>query len=382
MRQCFRFKVFRCKRLKHLRGVIDVASEIWNHAVALKNRYYKRFGKGLSEGKLKAHLAKLRRTRFPHWKAVNSQSVQAIVERLYQAWEAYFEGNIKRPPTFKKRWKYASFTLKQTGFKLLGFGRIQILGKVFRFNQSQRIAGRLKTLTVRRDAVGDVYLSFSCDQVAQPEAAPKTGEPAGADFGLKDFVTLSTGEKIAAPQPLKAALRDIRKAHRALSRTQKGSKARKKAHQAVARAHRKVANLREDWQWKLARQLVERFDLLAFETLNFSAMRRLWGRKVSDLAFGSFLLKVAWLAQKLGKTFVKINPWQPTTKTCHACGQRQDMPLNVRTFVCGGCGHVECRDVNAAKNILEAGRGLRSGAGRKTIPGWQPALITAESHGL
>ena len=48
-------------------------------------------------------IAKLRDGRFPHWKAVGSQSVQAIVERLFLAWAAFFKGDIKRPPTFCKR---------------------------------------------------------------------------------------------------------------------------------------------------------------------------------------------------------------------------------------------------------------------------------------
>jgi len=60
VRQSLQFKMFGSKRLKHLDRTIDVASEIWNHAVALKNRYYKMFGKGLPKSKLQAHLAKLR----------------------------------------------------------------------------------------------------------------------------------------------------------------------------------------------------------------------------------------------------------------------------------------------------------------------------------
>jgi hypothetical protein len=42
------------------------------------------------------------------------------------------------------------------------------------------------------------------------------------------------------------------------------------------------------------------------------------------------------------------------------------MALKVRTFVCEACGQSADRDLNAAKNILEAGRGLRTGTGRKT----------------
>ena len=104
--------------------------------MALKNRYYKLFGKGLPKAKLQAHLAKLRNGKISHWQAVGSQSVQAITDRLYLAWDAFFAGDIKRPPTFCKRCKYRSFTLKQAGYKVVGHGRIKILGRNYRFNQS------------------------------------------------------------------------------------------------------------------------------------------------------------------------------------------------------------------------------------------------------
>jgi hypothetical protein len=102
VRQSFKFTFLKAKRLKHLHRAIDLSAQIWNHCVALHSRYYQIFGKGLSEGKLKANIAKLRNARFSHWKAVGSQSVQAIVERLYLAWAAFFKGDIKRPPTLPR----------------------------------------------------------------------------------------------------------------------------------------------------------------------------------------------------------------------------------------------------------------------------------------
>jgi len=313
---------------------------------------------------------------------MGSQSVQAIIDRLYLGWEAFFAGDIKRPPTFRKRRKYRSFTLKQAGYKIVGHGRIKILGRNYRFNQSRPVSGVIKTVTVRRDALRDIHITFSCDQVPQPEQAPKTGLSAGADFGLKDFLTLSTTERIAAPQPLKARLRRLRKAQRVLSRKQKGSKARESARLDVARVHRKVANVRNDWQWKQARMLLLTFDMLVFETLNLRGMQQLWGRKVGDLGFADFLSKAEWMAKKLVRDLVKIDPWEPSTQTCRVCGRRREIPLNMRTFECHGCGHVEHRDVNASHNILEAGRRLRSGASSKTAHGRQDALVTAESHAL
>jgi hypothetical protein len=70
-----------------------------------------------------------------------------------------------------------------------------------------------------------------------------------------------------------------------------------------------------DWQWKQARLLVTVFDLLVFETLNIKAMHQLWGRKVGDLGFADFLLKTQWMATKLGKELVKIDPWEQQPKS-------------------------------------------------------------------
>jgi putative transposase len=55
---------------------------------------------------------------------------------------------------------------------------------------------------------------------------------------------------------------------------------------------------------------------LCFETLSMEGMRQLWGRKVSDLGFADFLLKAQWMAKKLGKDLVKIDRFEPTTKSC------------------------------------------------------------------
>jgi putative transposase len=111
-------------------------------------------------------------------------------------------------------------------------------------------------------------------------------------------------------------------------------------------------------------------------------MQQLWGRKVSDLGFADFLRKAEWLARKLGRDLIKDRPVGTEHKSCHLCGRQREMPLNMRMFVCEGCGHVEHRDENASHNILEAGRRLRSGASSKTTYGWQDALVTAESLAL
>jgi putative transposase len=67
---------------------------------------------------------------------------------------------------------------------------------------------------------------------------------------------------------------------------------------------------------------------------------------------GTGLLRTA----TYGRTFVRIDRWYPSSKTCSACGAVVDsLPLDVRVWNCAACGITHDRDVNAARSILAAG---------------------------
>lgn len=374
------------KRQKHLHRLVDVAAHIWNHAIAVHRTYYRLHGKHLPKARLQAHMAKLNHSRFPHWAELNSQAVQQVADRIEAGYQLFFEARKAgrkgvRPPTFRKRAKFRSFTLKRTGWKLGEGGRLFIQGRSFRFHQSRPIRGDIKTVTLKRDALGVFWVIFSCDNVPAPEPKAATGKSAGFDFGLKVFLTGNDGARIENPQFLKSALRQLGKANRAVSRKQKGSNSRRKAAQHLARVHRRVANQRDNWQWQEANRLVAGYDESVFETLGLAGMKARWGRKVSDLAFGEFLHKVSWLAAKNDRSFVRIDRFEPTTKKCSCCGHIQPLTLDVRRWKCVRCGTEHDRDINAAQNIFQAGRGL----GRKSAvsPAPQAALvISAESPGF
>ena len=88
-------------------------------------------------------------------------------------------------------------------------------------------------------------------------------------------------------------------------------------------------------------------------------MKRLWGRKISDLAFGEFALILQWTSAKYGKTFLKANRWEPTTKPCSNCGyQNENLTLSDRYWTCPECSTRHDRDVNAGHKHF-AGWGAR-----------------------
>ena len=185
-------------------SLINIAGLIYNHCIALHKRYYRLYKKSLNANRLKKHLAKLKHTqRFAYMNKLGSQAVQDIAERINRAYNLFWS-NLKRkkkssPPKFRKVRKYKSFTLKQAGWKIDEVrGKIRIGSKWYGYFQSRKIEGRIKTITIKRDAIGDIYIYLVCD--AQCEIVKsRTGKSVGLDFGLKQFLTSSDGHNISSP---------------------------------------------------------------------------------------------------------------------------------------------------------------------------------------
>lgn len=112
------------------------------------------------------------------------------------------------------------------------------------------------------------------------------------------------------------------------------------------------------------------FDVLCFETLNLKGMKRLWGRKISDLALRDFLNILEWIAHKKGKKLVYIDQWYPSSKSCSCCGHiLESLDLSIRKWRCPGCQSVNGRDDNASKNIQTVGASMVGlGDLRRAVP--------------
>ncbi|XHR82019.1 MAG: RNA-guided endonuclease InsQ/TnpB family protein [Gloeotrichia echinulata GP01] len=352
-----KFKLYEHKRNRHLKRMINAAGVIYNHCIALHKRYYRMWRKHLNCAKLQSHIAKLRK-RHQFWQSIGSQAVQDICQRIEKAYQLFFKYNKKgvRPPNFKKVKKYKSFTLKQAGYKLLNGNRIKIGNRVYQFWKSREVEGKIKTLTIKRTALGELFMVIVVSNDLEPEIKSTTGKIAGFDFGLKTFLTCSDGTLIDSPQFLKQSLNAIRKASKNHSKKVKRSNNRERARKNLVRQHENVCNRRRDWFWKLAHELTDKFDVLCFETLNLKGMQRLWGRKISDVAFGEFVQILSWVTKKKNKQLVYIDQWYPSSKTCSHCGHiLENLDLSIRQWRCPSCQSINGRDENAARNIQMVG---------------------------
>jgi putative transposase len=77
---------------------------------------------------------------------------------------------------------------------------------------------------------------------------------------------------------------------------------------------------------------------------------------ISDVAWSEFVRQLEYKQRWSGGELVKIDRFFPSSKMCSNCHHVLDrLPLNVREWTCPKCKTVHDRDVNAAKNILQAG---------------------------
>ena len=147
-----------------------------------------------------------------------------------------------------------------------------------------------------------------------------------------------------------------------MSTGRKGSTNRQRARLNLARKHRTIERQRTDFHYELAHQLTDEYDEIRLEDLNLQGMKALWGRKVSDLGFADFVLKLVYIAQKKGVTITFIDKWYPSSKTCSVRGAvNEALNIRDRTWQCPNCHTQLDRDRNAAINIYRVGASTLAG---------------------
>ena len=305
------------------------------------------------------------RAEFPEYQKVGSQVLQDVIERLDKAYKAFFRrvknGNGKAGfPRFRSRDRYDSFTLKQVGWKLDGrYLSIHNMGR-FKFRLSRSIEGDIKTVTIRRK-VGKWYACFSCDKVPEHKLE-LCSKDVGIDVGIESFSVDSDERREFNPAYFRHAEKQLRVRQRVLTRRVKGSHGRKDARLLVAKAHEKVSNQRNDFLHKVANHYITNYGVIYIEDLNIKGMvkNHHLARSINDASWGKFFEMLNYKAAEAGRIVIKVLRFEPTSKTCSACGAiNQELTLSDRQWVCKSCGTLHGRDYNAAKNIRRVGQTLQ-----------------------
>ncbi|SPX86963.1 RNA-guided endonuclease InsQ/TnpB family protein [Moraxella ovis] len=317
-----------------------------------------------TQGKLRKQLNAIKRTQFPFMMEVTKCSPQLAIMQLGDAFKRFFKGESKYPQ-FRKKGVNDRFSLSNDQFKLKlnkdkPFIQIPNLGLV-RMRENLRFDGKILSAKVfTKGGKWFVSIAVELDNNTQAKQLKtnqtlKTGNAVGIDLGITDLATLSTGEKIQAPKPLKNKLKKLQRLSKQLSRNQKGSKNREKVKTKLSRLHYKISCIRKDFLHKLSTNLVKKFDVICIENLNIKGMvkNRKLSRAINDLGFYEFKRQLIYKANQRGKTVKELDRFYPSSKTCSCCGVKLDeLPLSVRNWTCPNCNTNHDRDINASINIL------------------------------
>jgi len=271
-------------------------------------------------------------------------------------------------PRFKKKLNQQSARFSKGGFSIkVGKVYLAKIGDI-KTKWSRPLPSEPSSATVIKDCAGRYFLSFVV------EILPITVEPknqgVGVDLGLETLATLSTGEKVKAPNT-SALDRKIRKGKRKLARAVKGSRRRESLRVAVARAEAKQCNIRKDFNQKLATRLVRENSVVVLEDLNVSGMvkNRCLSRAISRAGWRQIRTMCEAKANMINDREVRvISRWEPTSQICSDCGYRWGkLDLSVRSVLCINCGTEHDRDTNAGVNILAAGQADPNGQALSSV---------------
>jgi len=341
---------------------------VWNQTLAWRHQRYRTDKTGTTYAQANAYLTGMKTTDELAWlNEVSSVPLQQAIRHQQAAYAAFFAKRA-RYPRFKSRNGRQSAEYTRSGFRWRD-GRLYLakidapLAFTWSWPGIDPATIDPTTVTVSRDPCGRWYVSLAVE-VPDLDPLPAAGRVVGVDLGITDFAVTSDGQRIANPRHLERRARNLARYQRRMARCQKGSANRAKAKAKAARAHRKVRAARTDFLHKASTSLVSDHDVIVLEDLTVTNMirnRRL-ARAIADCGWGTFRAMLEYKAARAGRRVIVIDRWYPSSKTCSACRYLlTELSLGTRTWQCPSCGTRHDRDVNAAKNILAAGRAVAGG---------------------
>jgi putative transposase len=316
----------------------------------------------------------------PWLKAIHRDAHAQPFAYLAKAWNRFFadikNGKPAHEPQFKKKGRCRdSFYVANDKFSLSDKTiRLPKIGDVA-MTEALRFEGKILGATVSRTA--DRW--FVAVQVEVTDAQfyrPVNGYGVeGVDLGIKAAATLSSGETIEAPKPLKAALRRLKIRGRRISRKLESAKVatgfapgarlpkgtrlpvsnnRRESAASLARLHARIANVRADFTHKLTTRLCRENQAVVIEDLHVKGMlaNDKLARAISDVGFGMFRSQMEYKAKRYGIRLVIADRWYPSSRLCSVCDWKNEaLTLRDREWTCCECGTHHDRDHNAALNL-------------------------------
>jgi len=351
---------------------------VYNYFLRLRKQVYLQEQKSLNYHQTSALLTALKKQAAYVWLGeVSCVPPQQALRHLDRAFKNFFEGRTGYPVFKKKHWERSA---EYTASAFTWDGTLLTLAKMdapldIRWSRPLPTGCKPTTVTVTKDSANRYFVSILVEEEVKP--LPVVSKMVGLDLGLTSMVVLSTGEAVGNPRYFATDEQKLAKAQRRLAKKKKGSKNRAKARLKVARIHARIADRRRDYQHQLSTRIVRENQVVCVESLAVKNMvkNHSLAKAISDVGWSEFVRQLDYKARWYGRTFVKIDRWYPSSKTCSRCRYVLDtLSLACRFWICPVCVMFHDRDVNAAQNVLAEGLSAAA-SGEAVRPGGAKAHL-------
>lgn len=332
---------------------------IYNYALAKKIEYYTKEKKTLSRFEIQKDLVVMKKE--TEWlKEVNSQSLQASLVNLDQAYTRFFREK-NGFPKFKSKHNRQSCQFPQKSKVDFENNKLYVMkfreGIKCKFHR--HFEGTIKTVTISKTKTDKYFVSILVEEtISEPKKEnPAINKAIGIDLGIKEFAVCSNGKRFENPKHLKKSLDKLKKEQKKLSRKKKGSNNRNKQRKIVAKIYEKITNQRSSFLHKISRELIDekQVNTYCLETLNVKGMMKnhCLAQSIGDVGWSMFVTYLTYKAELEGKNILRIGRFEPSSKMCNVCGKvNNGLKLSDREWVCN-CGAKHDRDFLAACNIRD-----------------------------
>ena len=328
-------------------------------------------GEWLSERTLRPRWTRVKPVIAP-WAAMLCQNAAkyAIIDfgQAAESWGAYrrrlksvgASGRKVGFPRYKRRKHEQGFRADNGPGTVRVDGKVAVLPKIGRVAMVEelRFLGSIREVTINRTA--GMWFACFCVEDGQEMPAVKDGPTVGVDVGVGTMAVCSDGMTVENPKPLAVASKRLRQVDKALARSRNihgktnHSNRRERLYAKRRRLHARVVNIRNDQHHKATAAIAKSAGRVVVESLNVAGMirnRRL-ARAIADAGMSGFLAKLEYKCAWYGAEYLKADRWFPSSKLCAHCGWHNgDLGLSDRRWWCGGCGALNNRDANAARNL-------------------------------
>lgn len=349
---------------------IGVCRFTWNWALFYSKKYYEENKKTISGRKIRDEFTKFKQQKGFEWiNEVSSKAYNYEFDLLDIALKKFFKKQTKFPKFKKKKDTKQSFYVRNDTLVFNQTNCVFTLEKVgkVKYKTDRKIPKNIKYSNPTCSYNGKYWiLSFGIE--VEKQNVQLTNEIIGIDLGIKTLATCSNGmtfNNINKSRKIKTLEKRLIRFKRQVSRkyeaNKQGNKFIKtqniiKLEKQIKLLHKKITDIRKNYLHQTTNKIIKQLPKrIVLEDLNIKGMmkNRHLSKAISECNFYEFKRQIEYKSKFYGIELIFADRFFPSSKTCNKCGLiKSDLKLSDRIFVCE-CGHIEDRDLNAAKNLRD-----------------------------